>query len=191
MDSKNKSIIKVLAFVAIAISLFAAVVGSPYKISIQPVNTKESFEIAGESVEVIDVNMLAEWIMDKRNDFFLIDSRSNKKFQEYHLPFALNIQGVNFKDALAESEKSMIIYDENERYTVDKLEMLVKNRSNQVYILKGGVVEWMDRIIFPDVRGLTLSKEEKDKIYKTSSYFGGKPTTEKERKRKKFKREGC
>ena len=76
MNCRNKSHVKVLAFITILLAIFAAVAGSPYRISIQPVSTSEEFKIDGKTVEVIDVHELADWIMDKRDDFLLIDSRS-------------------------------------------------------------------------------------------------------------------
>ncbi|MGB5894468.1 MAG: hypothetical protein WBG58_09840, partial [Ignavibacteriaceae bacterium] len=88
--NSNKSLIKILMLVAILFALLAVVAGSPYKITIQPANINEEFEIEGKSVKVIDVQELAKWIMDKRDDFYLVDTRVKNEFEEYHIPFALS-----------------------------------------------------------------------------------------------------
>lgn len=191
MRNKSKSAVKVLAIVTVVISLFAAIEGSPYRISIQPANNNEEFKIAGKTLKVMDVNNLAEWIMDRRNDFLLIDLRPVKKFHNYHLPFAINVPNAKTQNEFESTSASIVIYGDNKRYSVSNLESLVKDRSEQVYILKGGMAEWINKILFPDLRENKLSKKETDKIYKTSTFFGGKPYMDNKRSKRKYKREGC
>jgi rhodanese-related sulfurtransferase len=188
----NKSLKKVLSLAAIVFAVLAVVAGNPYKITIQPISTSEEFKIEERLVKVIDAQEVAKWIMDKRDNFQLVDTRIENEFNEYHIPFSLNIHRNGLELELMKSKKSIIIYDKNKRYSIEKLKPLISNRNEEVYVLKGGLDEWIDEILFPDIRNKNnLSEEEIKKIYKTSTYFGGKPILDKERPKRKYKREGC
>ena len=87
---------------------------------------------------------------------------------------------------------AIIIYDKSSRYSIKKIKPLINNRKEQVYVLKGGMDKWFNKILFPDLReNSELSEDELEKIYKTSTYFGGKPILDKDRPKRKYKREGC
>jgi rhodanese-related sulfurtransferase len=188
----NKSLKVVLVMVAILFALLAVVAGSPYKITIQPANINEEFEIEGKLVKVIDAQELAKWIMDKRDDYYLVDTRIKNEFDEYHIPFALSISGEELPITSADKKRAIIIYDKNIRYSIKKIKALINNRKEQAYLLRGGMDEWTNKILFPDLRkNSDLSDEKIEKIYKTSTYFGGKPILDKERPKRKYKREGC
>ena len=188
----NKSLMKVLMLIAILFALLAVVAGSPYKITILPVSINEEFEIEGKSAKVIDVQELAKWIMDKRDDFYLVDTRVKNEFDEYHIPFAFSNSGIESLNKSIDKKAVIIIYDSSSRYSIEKLKPLINSRKEKAYVLKGGMDEWINKILFPDLRGESdLSKEEIEKIYKTSTYFGGKPILDKDRTKRKYKREGC
>jgi len=190
--NSNKSLIKILMLVAILFALLAVVAGSPYKITIQPVSVNEEFEIDGKSVKVINAKELAKWIIDKRDDFYLVDTRVKNEFEKYHIPFALSSSGRESLNTSLDKKVAIIIYDKGLRYSIEKLKPLIKSRKEQAYLLMGGMDEWINIILFPDLRGDNdMSKEEIEKIYKTSTYFGGKPILDKDRPKRKYKREGC
>jgi len=190
-DSKNVRLIKTLVLIAIVFSFLAVIAGNPYTVSIVPVDTDEEFEIEGNVVKVIAAGDLAARLIAKRNDFNLFDIRSDSDFKEYHIPHSINISSENFTQIKQDEASIIIIYDEGNRYVIGKIKPLVKDVKADVYLLKGGIRGWMNEVLFPDLRNTKLSKDETDKIYKTSSFFGGKPVTDKERKRKKYSREGC
>jgi len=188
----NKSIKKVMVLVAIIFALLAVVAGSPYKITIQPIGINEEFDIEGKSVKVIDVKELAKWIIEKKDDYYLVDTRIKNEFDEYHIPFALSSSGIELMNTSIDKKAAIIIYDKGSRYSIEKLKQLIDNRNEQIYVVMGGMNEWINKILFPDLRGDSdLSKEEIEKIYKTSTYFGGKPILDKDRPKRKYKREGC
>jgi rhodanese-related sulfurtransferase len=190
--NSKKSLIKILMLAALLFALLAVVAGNPYKITIQPVSINEEFEIEGKSLKGIDVQKLAKWIMDKRDDFYLIDIRDKNEFEKYHIPFALSTTDKELLNTLIDKKAAIIIYDSNSRYSTEKLKPIVDNRAEQIYVLMGGMNDWINKILFPDLReNNNLKEEEIKKIYKTSSYFGGKPIMSKDRPKKKYKREGC
>ena len=190
--NSNKSLIKILMAVAILFALLAVVAGSPYKITIQPVSVDEEFEIEGKSVKVIDAKELAEWIIEKRDDFYLIDIREINEFDQYHIPFALSSSGKESINSTINKKAAIIIYDKSSRYSIEKLKPLISSRKEKAYVLKGGMNEWINTILFPDLRDNSdLNEEEIEKIHKMSAYFGGKPILDKDRPKRKYSREGC
>ncbi|MEJ2193848.1 MAG: rhodanese-like domain-containing protein [Ignavibacteriaceae bacterium] len=192
MDNRNKSIKIKLALIAIVFALLAAIAGSPYKITLQPVSTNEEFEIEGKSVKVIDVHEIAKWIMDKRDDFQLFDIRLKNEFDEYHIPFALSMSGTELPTSLIDHKSAVIIYNKTGSYSIKKIKPVINNSKEQIYVLIGGMDEWINKILFPDLKkNSNFTEKEIERIYKTSTYFGGKPILEKERPKRKYKREGC
>jgi rhodanese-related sulfurtransferase len=190
--TNNISINKVLLPFAIIFALLAVVAGSPYKITIQPLSTSEEYEIEGKSVKVIDVQELAKWIMDKRDDIYLIDTRVKNEFDEYHIPFAFSGSVGESMNTAIDKKAAIIIYDKSSRYSIKKLIPLIYNRNEKIYVLIGGIDEWINEILFPDLREKNnFSEGEIEKIYKTSTYFGGKPILDNEHPKRKYKREGC
>jgi hypothetical protein len=114
------------------------------------------------------------------------------EFDKYHIPFALSSSGRESLNTSLNKKVAIIIYDKDLRYSIEKLKPLIKSRKEQAYLLMGGMDEWINIILFPDLRGDNdMSKEEIEKIYKTSTYFGGKPILDKDRPKRKYKREGC
>ena len=192
MDNRNKSIKIKLALIAIVFALLAAIAGSPYKITLQPVSTNEEFEIEGKSVKVIDVHEIAKWIMDKRDDFQLFDIRLKNEFDEYHIPFALSMSGTELPTSLIDHKSAIIIYNKTGSYSIKKIKPVINNSKEQIYVLIGGMDEWINKILFPDLKkNSNFTEKEIERIYKTSTCFGGKPILEKERPKRKYKREGC
>lgn len=188
----HKSLNTILISIAILLAVLAVVAGSPYKITINPINTSEKFEIEGKAINVIDAQELANWLMEKRNNFHLVDIRKMDEFNEYHIPFALNITRNMLNSELVESKESFVIYDQSSRYFIDTLQWIIKHRSEEIYVLKGGMDEWINKIIFPDLRERdSLSEKEIKKIYKTSTFFGGQPILNRELPKRKYNREGC
>jgi rhodanese-related sulfurtransferase len=190
--NSNTSIKKFLFPLTFILALLTVIAGSPYKISIQPININEMFDIDGKLVKVIDVQKLANWIMKKKDDYYLLDIRPKHKFSEYHIPFALSLSSGELQNTFFSKKESIIIYDTNSRYVIKHIKPIIDNRKEQVYLLKGGMEEWFNKVLFPDLtENSGLSENEIDKIYKRSIYFGGKPTLDRKRSKRQYKREGC
>ncbi len=168
-----------LALFAFALGFFALFVGSPYKGNTATVNVKELGLMVEKEVDHVTVDELADWIITGRADYRLIDLRSAKEFETYHLPTAENITASSLLDGgLARNEK-IILYSEGGIHSAQAWFLLKAQQYKAVYMLKDGLAEWKERILFPSI-GENASAEEKSAFEKrkaVSAFFGGSPQT--------------
>ncbi|UCE05638.1 MAG: YeeE/YedE family protein, partial [bacterium] len=188
---KNITLNKKLALLAVVPAIFATVVGNPSKTTI----TYKEAMIDENLVKYVDVQQLAEWIMDKQDNFSLIDLRSKWKFEQYHIPFAQNITSNSLANETVPERGKIIIYGQDETLPKGDWQILKDIGFENVYLLRGGLNEWLDKVIFPDLTKMGVRDENViERIKKTSWYFGGKPKLrEKDKSKfpKKYRREGC
>lgn len=170
---------KKLGGVALILGLVAVLLGNPYDKVKTTINTKE---LAIESVrgsDKADVKNLANWIIEGRVDYRLVDLRDEDKFSEYSIPTSVNIPVSELTDSdLMRNQKILLYADDNTKAA--QAWFLLKSRDyNGVYILDGGVEAWKDEVLFPSLAA-NASPEEKaefEKMAEVSKFFGGTPQT--------------
>ena len=86
----GKLIQRILAVTALILATLAAITGSPFEKSNYPDWDIKNINIDGEETTIISVTELAKWIIEKKNDFLIIDLRSEEKYKKYHIPFSYN-----------------------------------------------------------------------------------------------------
>lgn len=176
---KNLSGPQKLGGVALILGLVAVLLGNPYDKVNTTINIKE---IAIESVrgnDKVDVRSLADWIIEGRVDYRLVDLRDDEKFSEYSIPTAVNIPVSKLMNSdLMRNQKILLYADDNTKAAQGWF--LLKSRDyNGVYILDGGVEAWKDEVLFPSLAA-NASPEEKagfEKMAEVSKFFGGTPQT--------------
>src|ERR1019366_3531806 len=83
--------VRILAMGLAAAGFVALVAGDPYRGSHATIDTKDLAIRAGSGADSIQVGQLADWIIQGRNDFKLVDLRSGTDFAAYHIPTAENV----------------------------------------------------------------------------------------------------
>jgi rhodanese-related sulfurtransferase len=138
---------------------------------------KELALIVEKETDHENVEELADWIIKGKADYRLIDVRSAKEFEGYHIPSAENIPvGSMFDGGLMRNEK-IILYSEGGIHAAQAWFLLKAQKYNSVYILRDGLAEWKDKILFPSI-GENASTQEKSVFEKrkaVSAFFGGTP----------------
>ncbi|MCX8009994.1 MAG: rhodanese-like domain-containing protein [Ignavibacteria bacterium] len=173
------SLNKKLALIAFILGVLALIAGSPYDKSKVTVDTQELAMIVDKEVDHVSVYELADWLIQGNSDFRLIDLRSEKEFNEYHIPSAENIPVAELpKSNLTRNEK-IILYSEGGIHSAQAWFLLKAKDYKAVYILLGGLDEWKDKILFPKISSNATPAElaEFEKIKYISKYFGGTPQT--------------
>lgn len=166
-----------LALAAFALGALA-IAGNPYggggKVTIHP---QELAALVHDEVDHVTVNQLADWIVQGRSDYRLIDLRDPQAFAAYHIPTAENLPLTDVPgDALARNEK-IVLYSDGGIHSAQAWFLLKAEGYDASYILLGGLDEWNDKVLNPVLpAGATpaqVAAFEKDR--QLSSYFGGTP----------------
>jgi len=128
-------------------------------------------------VDHVNVDEIADWIIKDKSDYRLIDLRTEKEFNDYNIPTSENIPITNLLDGeLARNEK-IVLYSEGGIHSAQAWFLLKAKEYKSVYILRGGLEEWKDRILFPKLIS-NATPEDKAKFEIASAisrYFGGQP----------------
>jgi len=190
---KKISFEKSLIGIVLILASLAAIAGSPVSKYEYPDWEFNLEDIDTVNVKFISVTELSKWIMDKRNDFIIIDSRSNAKYNRYHIPHSYHDQDI--VPEITHNIQNMVIYTQDGSLPKELWTLMNSRYNVKQYLLHGGLNDWKDFILFPDINKLNFSsKEEISWIISVSRYFGGKPKLpqkHKSKKTEKYLREGC
>jgi rhodanese-related sulfurtransferase len=164
---------------ACLLGLIAAVAGSPYKGSRVTIDTTELAGIVQREVDHVTPSELADWIIQGKSDYRLIDLRSDAEFNQYHIPSAENVPLAALPDyGLARNEK-IILYSEGGIHSAQAWFLLKAEGYKAVYMLLGGLDDWKDLILFPSIPS-NQSLEQRasfERAKEISKFFGGAPRT--------------
>ena len=119
---------------------------------------------------------LAEMIKS-RESIRLIDLRSAKEYNEFHLPGADNVDPKDFLSNPEILEEQVVFYSGEDPLAVDLWEQLPDDMKMKSNILYGGAVAWYDRILYPKIP-LKSSIEDSmlvRHIKDLSRFYGGHP----------------
>lgn len=179
MILKNLNLNKKLALVAIILGVFAIFLGDPYRSSFLNLDVKEVSTIIEKEQNKILPEELADWIIKKRADYKLIDLREKKDFDEYAIPGAECIPPAQLvKTELPKTEKIILYSDDDSK--ASELWLLLRGKGyKSVYILKGGIKNWKEVVLFPKIPENPTAEQLQDfeKKKEIAKFFGGTPQT--------------
>lgn len=182
------------AVAAFILALLAAVVSIP-KSGNSNLNLQELASLVENEKDHIDATELADWIMQKRADYILIDTRSKSNYKEYHIPTAQNISLQKLINENFPADKKIIIYSEGGTHGAQGWFFLKSKGYKEVYFLRYGLNEWIDDLLFPKVSKemYESGSEEYQNIARKAAFFGGEVelTDSTNIKTKTYRREGC
>ena len=110
-------------------------------------------QAASRAEDRVAVQQLAEWIVESKQDYKLIDIRDDKSYQDGHIDGAENIpMAVLVKpDSLKElSGKKIIVYS-NGSENAAKAAVMLRLMGLDSYLLSGGYNAWHQDVLNPDV----------------------------------------
>jgi len=143
------------------------------------IHPQELAAIVETEVDHVDVRELADWIMQSKTDYRLIDVRDPVSYAEYHIPTAENAGITNLVEYPLTRTEKIVLYSNDGLHSAQAWFLLKAKGYPGVYILFGGLRAWKDEILFP-----TLSSDALDEELATfeerrfvSDFFGGTPRT--------------
>jgi hypothetical protein len=164
----------VLAAVALgAAALFA----TPYAGSRVTLDAKALALVVGTEADHVEAPELAAWIIEGRADYRLVDLRAEAEFARYHIPTAINVPMNVLTDAGIGRHERIVLYSEGGIHSAQAWMLLRAQGYKAVYMLKGGLDEWNDRVVFPVVADNPTPQERArdERRRSISTFFGGQP----------------
>lgn len=166
-----------LALVVGVVGFLAVFAGSPYKGFTSKIDSQELAVVVEKEVDHVSPEELAGWIITGKADYRLVDLRKETEFSEYHIPTAENIVLPSISDGQLNRGEKIVLYSDGGIHSAQAWFLLKANGYKGVYILRGGLEEWKDKILFPRLADNAPPAEvaafEKAKL--VSTFFGGSP----------------
>jgi rhodanese-related sulfurtransferase len=167
---------RILALVALILGA-VAVFGSPYHGSVVSLNTQELAVIVESKVDHVDATELADWIIQGKTDYRLIDIREAEAYAEYHIPTAENVPIAELPDYPLLRNERIVLYSDGGIHSAQAWFLLRAQGFPGVTMLFGGLDAWKDEVLFPalpaDATPEQLSSFERARV--VSEFFGGTP----------------
>lgn len=180
---KSKKILVKTSYKILAFILFALAIGlvllPKYKAN-EGIKPELFVKNAISSERYINTDLLAEKLINQDPTVLLIDIRSEKEFNEFSLPNAINIPLNSFLNEDFDGYINQNIYDvilfSNDNFHADQAWMLGNRLGyTNLFVLKGGLNEWFNTIIDPKYPDETMPQEAFD-LYSfrkaAGMYFG-------------------
>jgi len=159
------------------IALFA---GNPYRDALAAVNTKELALEAGAEADRVSPEQLADWLIQGRNDYVLVDIRRAPDFAAYHLPGAVNVPLSGLTADFAAPTDRLVVCGDGDLRAAQAWFLLRSLGHRAVYVLSGGLQAWKDRVLFPLAPAANAPAAEQVDFARQAAiaaHFGGAPRT--------------
>ena len=173
----NLPIRKRVGLLAALLGFIAIFLGDPYDKVHSTINLKEIGLKSVQNSDLIEVDDLADWLIEGKMDYRLIDLRTEEKYNEYHIPSAELIDPANLLKARIQRNEKILLYADDDLRAAQGWYLLKTRKYASVYILKDGLNCWKEKILFPKLIKDASEKEKAEfaKIAEVSKFFGGVP----------------
>ena len=95
---------------------------------------------------------LAHWIIEKKQDYQLIDLRQPWQFDDYHIPTAVNVPlGQFFQEAnlkQLDRSKKIVVYGLGAGHAAET-QLLLQMKGYNAYSVREGISAWWDQVVTP------------------------------------------
>lgn len=154
-----------------------ALAASPYPGSRVTLDAKELALIVGSEADHVEAPELAAWIIEGRADYRLLDLRSAAEFDRYHIPTAENVPMSVLTDAGLGRQEKLVLYSEGGIHAAQAWMLMRAQGYASVYMLKGGLDEWNDQVVFPVLADnpTPTQRARDERLRSISAFFGGQP----------------
>jgi rhodanese-related sulfurtransferase len=139
----------IVALLAVTLALAGAIAQGT---GAGPVNAAAVAQAANDEKDHVTPGELARWILEKRQDYQLIDIREPWRYDDYHIPTAINIPFTQlFTDAGLKQlsrEKKIVLYGYGAGHAAEG-QLLLSMKGYNAYSVREGIVQWWEEIMTP------------------------------------------
>jgi rhodanese-related sulfurtransferase len=168
-----------LALIAVVLGIFAFIAGDPYSGSRITIDTKELASIVEGKVDHVTALELADWIIQEKTDYRLIDLRTKDKYSEYHIPTAECVALPDLMELPLQRTEKIVLDSEGCIHSAQAWMLLAARGFVHSKMLLGGFEAWQDSVLFPTLPENPAPSELAaiEKLKSVSAHFGGAPQT--------------
>ncbi|MCK5852520.1 rhodanese-like domain-containing protein [bacterium] len=178
MFLSENSVNNKLAIFTVVLGIIAVFIGDPTEGNTVSIDTKEIAIITENSSDIINPKDLADWLVQGRADYILVDVSNLKEYEKYHIPGAVCLSMNSLQEAELPRNEKIILYSSDDTKTAQAWFLLKGMKYPDVYRIDGGLNSWKSNVMNPDIASTASLSEmelfEKRKVL--ASYFGGIPT---------------
>ena len=178
VDARRRpGIERALAIVAVVGGALAVVAGSPTRATRGSVDVTELARIVEHEEDHVTAVELATWIRDDKPRLHVLDIRADSEFADFHIPGATRVPLAEIARMPLDSAATYVLYSEGGTHAAQGWFLLRARGMKDVFFLRGGVAEWLDEVMNPQIPA-NLSREARvdaDSVAALSRYFGGVP----------------
>jgi hypothetical protein len=174
--SRRLTPVRALALGLAAVGLFAAFAGDPYRGNRTTIDTKDLAMRVGKGADLIEPVQLADWIIQGRSDFRLVDLRPQKDYAIYHIQSAQNLPLASLTPDFAAHSEKILLYSDDSLEAEKAWFLLEAQGYKSVYIVSGGLQGWKDFVLFP-IKPQAATDSAFERQAPVARFFGGAPQT--------------
>ncbi len=166
-----------LGLFILLLGLLAVFAGNPYAGHSVNLDVRELAMIVEKEVDHVGPSELADWIIQGRSDYRVIDLRSATEFARYRIPVAENVPLSRLRDYGLGRNERIVLYSEGGIHSAQAWFLLKAEGYKAVYILRGGLDEWIDQVLYPALPANADAAQTAafERMREVSRFFGGTP----------------
>ncbi len=117
---------------------------------VRAAETQAAVESMTKGSNQVTAGELAQWIVENRQDYQLIDLREPWQFDDYHIPTAINIPFAQVWSAETrlDKNKKLVVYGLGAGQAA-QMQLLMTMRGYRAYALQDGIIAWWDEVMTP------------------------------------------
>lgn len=168
---------KKLGLLALVLGIVAVLIGNPAESKKISADADEISSLGNKS-DLIRPADVADWIIQGKIDYLLVDIRPQEEYDKYHIPGALCMGMKSLEKAELPRNEKIILYSEDDATTAQAWLILKGMKYSEVFRLDGGLNAWNEKVMNPDISSQAAMDEQSafEKTKVIARYFGGKPT---------------
>jgi len=167
-----------LGALALILGIIAVFIGDPAEGSKVSFDAKEISMITQNKSDAVNPQDIADWLVQGRMDYILVDVSSKEAFDKLHIPGAVCMSMNTLQSAELPRNEKIILYSDDDSKTAQAWMMLKAMKYPDVYRVDGGLKGWSSNILNPNISSAASSNDfaafEKQKVL--ARFFGGNPT---------------
>lgn len=137
--------------ILLLLSVIGPFSGDPHHRTAASVDTRELARIVETEVDHISAPELANWIIQGKTHFRLIDLRTQEEYDTHHLPYAEGVPISGLADHGLQRNETIALYSGGGLHAAQAWMSLKVQRYQGVYMLLWGLDAWSDEVLSPSL----------------------------------------